>query len=139
MAREIKLRWPATCADCGTRLNAGDPAAYYGGRVFGRGCHARVDRPTDSALAGIESMPDRRVAPSAAHDEVVRAVPTLHINLLTTSCSPALAELLNYLVTNRPLLLLGDMESEELTVQGERFRVLWTHNEMDGSYHALVS
>ncbi len=138
MAREIKLRWPATCADCGTRLNAGDSAAYYGGRVFGRGCHSRGDRSADSALAGIES-PDRRAAPSASQVEVVRAVPTLHINLLTTSCSPALAELLNYLVTSRPLLLLGDMESEELMMQGERFRVLWTHNEMDGSYHALVS
>ena len=84
-------------------------------------------------------MSDRQVASSTANDQVERTASALHINLLTTSCSPALAELLTYLVANRPLLLLGDMESEELSMQGERFRVLWTHNEMDGSYHALVS
>lgn len=44
MSRARPLRWAATCADCGARLEPGDLAVFYGrGRVFGRRCHTRAD------------------------------------------------------------------------------------------------
>ncbi len=49
--RILSLRYAATCADCGTALEVGAPARYYGrGKVYGTECHergaARVSTPT---------------------------------------------------------------------------------------------
>ncbi len=47
MRRTVTLRYPATCADCGAELAAGEKARYYGPyRVYGIGCHARSDPAT---------------------------------------------------------------------------------------------
>ena len=40
MPKTITLRYPATCADCGAELKAGDRAKWYGrGRIYGLTCH----------------------------------------------------------------------------------------------------
>lgn len=42
--RIIKLRYAATCADCGAPLIAGDRARYYGrGKVYGVDCHTKAE------------------------------------------------------------------------------------------------
>jgi len=47
MARTITLKFPGTCADCGTKLAAGELARWYGrGRVYGIGW------PTTTAFTG---------------------------------------------------------------------------------------
>ena len=41
MAKQITLKYDATCKDCGAHLEAGTLARYYGkGRIYGIGCHA---------------------------------------------------------------------------------------------------
>lgn len=38
--RIISLKYPATCRDCGAKLEAGARARYYGrGKVYGADCH----------------------------------------------------------------------------------------------------
>jgi len=52
MKRIITLRYPATCADCGASLEAGDPARYYGrGRVYGTECHEKPATARDVEMA----------------------------------------------------------------------------------------
>ena len=46
MAR-IKLKFPATCKDCGAYLEVGSTARYYGrGRVYGTTCHPQKLKST---------------------------------------------------------------------------------------------
>lgn len=50
--RTIKLRWSATCRDCGAALEVGDTARYYGrGRVYGVNCHDREGNRTETGEA----------------------------------------------------------------------------------------
>lgn len=66
MARgPIRLKYAATCADCGAKLEAGALARYYGkGRVYGVECHAqrtatpRVDSTADEPLGAVYSRLD---------------------------------------------------------------------------------
>lgn len=38
--KEIELKFPATCKDCGAKLPVGAKARYYGpGRIYGMDCH----------------------------------------------------------------------------------------------------
>ena len=53
MRRTLTLRYPATCAECGAELAAGDRARYYGPyRVYGIDCHARTDPATRPSRSG---------------------------------------------------------------------------------------
>lgn len=45
MKRIIRLKYEATCADCGAYLPAGSEARYYGrGRTYGVHCHDKGGR-----------------------------------------------------------------------------------------------
>lgn len=49
MSRTIRLRYPASCRDCGADLPAGSRARYYGrGRVYGLECHDKSDTAAGS-------------------------------------------------------------------------------------------
>ena len=51
MARTITLKFPGTCADCGTRLAVGELARWYGrGRIYGIGCHPKPGEAADDGL-----------------------------------------------------------------------------------------
>ena len=53
MARTITLKFPGTCADCGTKLAAGELARWYGrGRVYGIGCHPKPGEADDEDCKG---------------------------------------------------------------------------------------
>ena len=74
MARRVlSLRYAATCADCGARLEAGARARYYGPRqVYGVDCHAngnpeprRPGGPVDDTPGALASYHDPRGAYAA--------------------------------------------------------------------------
>ena len=62
MKRTLTLRYPATCAECGAELAAGDRARYYGPyRVYGIGCHARTDPATRPRTSKVEQRAARKL------------------------------------------------------------------------------
>jgi hypothetical protein len=59
----IKLRKPATCHDCGKRIEAGTLAKWYrSGAVFGLFCHGEQVRPADARTRATGEREDTRDA-----------------------------------------------------------------------------
>ena len=64
MAKTIRLKYPGTCVDCGSRLTSGTRARWFGrGRVSGLECHERAGHDVGEAGdSGLVRVPgDNRV------------------------------------------------------------------------------
>lgn len=58
MAKTISLKYPAACAECGTSLEVGARARWYGrGRVYGIGCHPGLSSDRRVRAARCEDAP----------------------------------------------------------------------------------
>ena len=60
MAKTITLRYPGTCRDCGTKLQPGARARWYGrGRIYGTTCHPQKGKAAAAAPEDFKSLNGR--------------------------------------------------------------------------------
>jgi len=88
----IRLRYAATCAECGARLQPGEEAKWYRSRqgttVYGLTCHAQPQRAATPPPAPPADAPAVDDAPAAERWTITPAASAAPIHQFTTPAAP---------------------------------------------------